>query len=172
MLLTSRVSFALLALGAVILVTQGLTKTPKTASVASSSAVPDDLALLVKGPPHDAPDDYKKSFLDAVIKNSVVTSQVDITNCQPQPLIAQIKLASEFLIKNGGPAVTIELTQAHGDPKYTYQFEKNSQRTIQADFGKGVGAYAYYCNRSKDPVGVFYLKYPRELDTDHTSRRQ
>lgn len=138
--------------------TRYLSGTRQTPTASSSGAIPSDIESLVKGPPHEAPAEYKKEFVEAVARHATPTTSVNVTGCLPQPIIAEVKLGSNIIIRNDGDSqITIELTQAHGNPTYIYHFDQKTVSNLKADFGKGLGAFAYYCNHSKDPVGIFYL---------------
>lgn len=134
------------------------TATHKSPPFTGLTAVPKEIDLLVKGPPHDAADEYKRSFFNEVVKNSIATESIDITDCKPRPIIAKVKSGSNLIIKNNGSSIRLELTQAHGDSRYIYQFDSQSEAVIKTDFGKLTGAFAYYCDaKDKGPVGIIYL---------------
>jgi hypothetical protein len=135
---------------------------PTTFKIASNSGLtlPSSVSDLPKGPPKTAPLDYKAAFFNLIAKNAVVAPSLEILDCHPTPIIISVKLGQNVEVKNSGSSdIIIELTQAHGDSRYIYPIAASSIKSIQADFGKKSGAFAYYCNgNTSPPVGIFYVQ--------------
>lgn len=95
----------------------------------------------------------KKEYIAFVSKYASRQNTVEIKDCQPKPLVIWAKNGSEITIKNlDSSDHVIEVNSSHN-----LNVSKNSSAKIKADFGQGPGVYAYSCDDSNGPVGIFLV---------------
>lgn len=100
--------------------------------------------------PYGSPDD-EDWWLDIQAK-AVETSTVDVTDCKLKPEIASLSINTQITLTNSGQAAQrLFVTEDH-----IFTVPAEGELSVEADFGKGDGAYKVYCN-STTPAGVFVV---------------
>lgn len=106
----------------------------------SDTLTPDEKFIL-NPPPADASRSAKKKHAEVVAKLAKETPMLEIKNCQPNPLVLQIKQGSEFKIKNYD---TVE-RRIFVDGSHVYKIPAKGEQNIKAEFKYGTGDYGYVC---------------------------
>lgn len=105
------------------------------------SNLTEDEKFMLNPPPADTSRSAKDKHMQIVAKLAKIGDQFDIKNCQPTPLVLQVKQGSEFKIKNNdNKEITILFDEDH-----QYKVSANESKTIKADFKYGPGDYGYIC---------------------------
>lgn len=121
--------------------------TPTSPQITSSSPAPtneDFMAekKLILGPPFATASAAAKQKHAATVKKLAKTGSVlGIKNCQPDPLVLQVKEGSMIEVKNNDN-VTHKIMI---DEDHSIQLEPNKTTTIPAKFKYGTGDYGYIC---------------------------
>lgn len=117
--------------------TKPLTATP----VPFPANLTEDEKFILNPPPATASAEIKKKHADTVAKLAKEEDNLEIKDCQPTPLVLQVKQGTEFTIQNkdSSPHKIIF------DSDHHYVLPANGSKTIKADFKYGSGDYGYIC---------------------------
>ncbi len=105
------------------------------------SNLTDDEKFILFPPPADASKSAKEKHAQIVAKLAKEGDFIEIKNCQPTPLVLQVKQGSKFTIKNDDSI-------AHNfiiDEEHQYKVPANGNLEIVAQFKYGTGDYGYIC---------------------------
>ena len=111
---------------------------------AQSSTYPqmtDDERLILYPPAVDASKSAKQKHAQTVKKLAKEGSILEIKNCQPTPLVLQVKIGSKFIVKNSDSVAHTILI----DEEHQYQIPANGNIEVTAQFKYGTGDYGYVC---------------------------
>ncbi len=137
-------------LGAVILNQQKpksssqITPSPSTAPKLLSTNLTAEERFILDPPSVEASRSAKQKHAQTVAKLAKMGNTIETKNCQPAPLVLQVKQGSEFKIKNN------DNTQHYiiFDEEHIYKIPANGDLTIKAQFKYGTGDYGYVCKGS------------------------
>jgi len=116
--------------------------TPTTTVKQSSKTTSNEISennILQSSPGPNSSDEEKNKFLDAVKRLAKETAVLDITKCQPQPVVFKMRKAAQLQVRNNN---NIEHTIII-DSEHQYSIPPNSTKTINT--GLGVGSPGYRC---------------------------
>jgi len=101
-------------------------------------------------PEPSASNEEKKKHSQLVLKLAKETDTIDITNCQPEPLVVYLDRGDKLTFKNQDEEPH-KIKWGGKDTEIT-----NGMTVISASqvFGSEVGDYGYLCDGSEKPVGV------------------
>ncbi len=103
---------------------------------------------------NDAPEAEKQRHFFYATSISKVSEFLNLTNCNPDPLVIKVKNGAILKLKNDGDAeLSIGIDASH-----IYVVPAKSVKEIKADLGKGTGLYGYGCNASKTPAGMIFVE--------------
>ncbi len=105
------------------------------------SNLTDDKRFILNPPSAEASRAAKDKHMQIVAKLAKVGDILEIKDCQPNPLVLQVKQGSEFKIKNNDNVKHKIIF----DEENKYKIPANGQLTIKADFKYGSGDYGYVC---------------------------
>lgn len=106
---------------------------------------------LILAPPPSSSESALKKHAETVKKLAQKGSVLGIKNCQPDPLVLEVKQGDKIEIRNNDNVVRkIMVDEAH-----TIVIQPNSTATISAKFKYGTGDYGYVC---KDAGLVGFLR--------------
>lgn len=126
--------------------------TPKTVSQGGGIST-QDRAALFPFPGASASDQERANHIALVRRLARQADELSVNGCSPDPLVIQISLKKDFMIKSTDPA-------AHqiifGSTKL--QIPANGSIVVHPSqvFDKGQGDYGYYCDKDTSS-GVFYV---------------
>lgn len=129
--------------------TQQISPAPSSAPNASS---PEEKQQLL-GIRQDSSEEEKKRHADLVQRLARDAAYLDITDCDPQPIVMRLKDGGEFTVKNSDAGER----EIGIDPQHIYTIPGRGERKIKVDFGHGPGVYGYGCNKSSGAVGMFLV---------------
>lgn len=95
----------------------------------------------------------KKDYIAFVSKYASAQNTVDLKDCAPKPLVVWVKSGSEITLKNADS----DTREISVNDQHSVSVPANSSAKIKADFGQGPGVYAYSCDDSDGPVGLFLV---------------
>lgn len=105
------------------------------------SNLSEDEKFILNPPSPDASASAKQKHAQTVAKLALVRNQVEIKDCQPTPLVLQVKQGSEFTVKNSdNTSHTLTFDEDHN-----FKIPANGLTTIKAEFKYGTGDYGYVC---------------------------
>lgn len=90
-------------------------------------------------------DEEKFCHYQYAISQAKNVTTVDISGCDPDPVVLGTKEAAIFKVVNNDP----EKRRIVFDPEHSYQIQAKSSMNIKADFGNGPGLYGYGCDLGK-----------------------
>lgn len=105
------------------------------------SNLTDDEKFILFPPSVDASKSAKEKHAQIVAKLAKMGDSIEIKDCQPTPLVLQVKQGSKFTIKNGD-------TTSHNiviDEEHQYKIPANGNLEIVAQFKYSTGDYGYIC---------------------------
>ena len=92
----------------------------------------------------------RSAHYDLAVSQSVAADELNITNCEPSPLVLEVVDGSEFGIKNdGNQDITIRF-----DIDVFFTIPAGDTLTAEANFGFGEGLYGYGCEGVPNEGGV------------------
>lgn len=103
---------------------------------------------------NDAPEAEKQRHFFYATSISKVSEFLNLTNCNPDPLVIKVKNGEIIKLKNDGDAdLSIGI-----DANHIYVVPAKSIKEVKADLGKGTGLYGYGCNASSTPAGMIFVE--------------
>lgn len=102
----------------------------------------DDEKFILNPPSVEASRSTKQKHAQTVAKLAKQGSSLEIKECQPTPLVLEVKENTEFIIKNLD-SVSKSITF---DEDHQYKIPGSGATTIKADFKYGTGDYGYICS--------------------------
>ncbi|OGM54184.1 hypothetical protein A3E44_00685 [Candidatus Woesebacteria bacterium RIFCSPHIGHO2_12_FULL_41_24] len=112
------------------------------------------LTEALKKPQESAPKEEKQEYKELVAEVAVEGSLIDITGCNPDPLVMQITNNGVFSVKNSDPN---EHSFEIEDSVFTIPASNQTALTAGFGFKRGPGIYTYTCDGSGQPVGALYI---------------
>lgn len=103
----------------------------------------------------DSPDEEKMRHYQYAISISQEAEFLNLTDCNPEPLVWKVKNGSTVKLKNDGNT-EVKITM---DAQHTYSVAAKSTKSIKADFGMGEGLYGYGCNTSPGSRGMIFVAH-------------
>lgn len=97
--------------------------------------------FILHPPSAEASRSTKQQHAQTVAKLAKISDTLEINNCQPTPLVLEVKFGSEFRIKNNDKIdqkIIFDQDERHKIPA-------NNSAIIKADFKYGTGDYGYVC---------------------------
>lgn len=103
----------------------------------------DDERFILNPPNEDASRSAKQQHAKTVAKLAKVGNTLELNDCQPTPLVLEVKQGSEFKIKNNDTTpINIIFDEEH-----VYKIPSNGDLEILAQFKYGPGDYGYVCDK-------------------------
>lgn len=132
------------------------TSSPTPSQPTQGRVLPSNLTaeekFILQPPTADASRSAKDKHAQTVVKLAKPGNALEIKDCQPTPLVLQIKQGSEFTIKNNDNVHHKIII----DEEHIYQLPANSSLTTKAQFKYGRGDYGYVC-QGAGLVGFLHL---------------
>ncbi len=136
-------------LGVAILNQQKTKSSPRSTASPTPSIKPrllppnltDDEKFILFPPSVDASRSAKQKHANTVAKLAKVGDNLEIKDCQPSPLVLQVKQGSDFKIKNNDNVKHKIIF----DEEHIYELPANNSQTYKAQFKYGTGDYGYVC---------------------------
>ncbi len=97
-----------------------------------------------------------KAHSDLVNKlgNQSGVPQLDITDCQPTPIVYRVKLGGSFKVKNSDNKEHVFYTQ----PNLKTTIGANSEKSVpSSSIGAALGDFGYNCDNSTSVVGIIQI---------------
>lgn len=97
--------------------------------------------FVLHPPQAEASNTAKQKHAKMVSKLASAAASLDITNCEPKPVVLRVKKGNNFTVKNNDK-------QPHKimlDEKTSYEIPANGSLVVKADFNYGAGDYGYVC---------------------------
>lgn len=107
-------------------------------------------------PSSNASAEEKKKHSDLVNKlgNQSGATTLNISGCNPTPIVSRVKQGSSFKIENPDQ---LDHT-IYANPAKKIVIKGNSESTLStSDFGSSLGDYGYNCDTSTTPVGIIQI---------------
>lgn len=129
--------------------------TPQPVGTTSQSSTPtaEQLAAL-NFPGPNATESEKKKHAELVDKMSVISSELNITNCQFSPPILKALQGSSITIRNDGQDAQ---TLHWGTKDIVIQPTSQKVVNLREWFGNGLGDHGYSCLNSNNPGGIIKI---------------
>lgn len=105
------------------------------------SNLTEDERFILNPPPVDASRSAKDQHAQTVAKLAKVGDTLEIKDCQPTPLVLQVKQGSQLKINNQDN-IKHKITL---DEEHSYELPANNTLTIKIEFKYGTGDYGYIC---------------------------
>jgi hypothetical protein len=102
-------------------------------------------------PPQDASSDAQQKHSDLVSELSVTSEVLDISSCDPVPVVLRVSPESKVKLTNYGAT---ESTLYVGGKTFVVPADGSTEITISSDIGSTPGIYGYACN-GRGLVGIF-----------------
>jgi hypothetical protein len=114
-----------------------------------------DERSILQAPQADDPVSKKEAHFQIVNKLAQEADVLNINKCEkPSPLVLSLKYGQEFKVKNDDSIPHSIII----DKNHIYKIDANSTVSFKADFGRGLGAYGYLCEKYAGIVGFFLVE--------------
>ena len=95
----------------------------------------------------------KDIFFNAARQKAQSVTEITLSSCNPTPQIVKVAPGKQVILKNTD---TRERSISVGADN-TYLIPARGETKVTANFGQGVGTYAYYCDSSSDAAGILVV---------------
>lgn len=96
----------------------------------------------------------KKEFGEVIVRNSIATTKLDISNCQPNPLVIKMKKGTEVKVINNDYVVR----SVFFGPNQQYDIPREGNTSFKANLHKGINLYRCNLDNQNPIVGAFLLE--------------
>jgi len=116
--------------------------------------LPSSQKTVLDTPNENSSEEEKREYENLVRAQAEESSFLDLTDCLAVPKVLKIKNNSPIKIKNSSDKEhAIVLTE-----KQEHSIATGKEISITFEFFNGPGVYAYGCDRSPRPVGIFLVE--------------